>query len=315
MPELPEVQTTVNGLKNSLVGLKIKDIWTDLAVKKPKRKDYNDTLKSVVFFKKFKKNVINHKIIGSSRRAKNVLIHLANSSTKHRADSKTILIHMKMTGHLLYGKYKKVGDKWQPAEIGPLQDPYNRFIHAVFTLSNGKHLVFCDTRKFGKITLLDSPIEKSPHLSSLGPEPLDKDFNLVKFSDRLFKRPNGLIKIVLMDQVIIAGIGNIYSDEILWMAGIHPEERVKNIPKIKIKEIFKAMKIILKKGIDFGGDSMSDYRNLLGEKGNFQHHHNAYRRKGEHCKKRGCNGIILRKVVGSRSAHYCSKHQKIVIRL
>ena len=106
-------------------------------------------------------------------------------------------------------------------------------------------------------------------------------------------------------------IGNIYSDEMLWLAGIHPEEKVADIPSSKMKLLFAGMKEVLAKGIDFGGDSMSDYRDINGKKGNFQHHHNAYRRKGEACGKRGCKGVILRKVVAGRSSHYCSIHQKL----
>jgi formamidopyrimidine-DNA glycosylase len=113
-----------------------------------------------------------------------------------------------------------------------------------------------------------------------------------------------------MDQEIIAGIGNIYSDEILWRAGIHPERIVSKIKDKELKLIFQAMKTLLAKGIDFGGDSMSDYRNIEGLPGNFQVHHEAYGRKEEKCRKRGCRGIIERKVINGRSAHFCSKHQK-----
>ncbi len=115
-----------------------------------------------------------------------------------------------------------------------------------------------------------------------------------------------------MDQKIVAGIGNIYSDEILWMSGIHPEERVKNITDDKFKKMFDSMKEVLKKGISFGGDSMSDYRNILGKKGEFQLHHKVYQRKGEKCSKPGCKGVIIRIVVGGRSAHFCPVHQKLI---
>jgi formamidopyrimidine-DNA glycosylase len=113
-----------------------------------------------------------------------------------------------------------------------------------------------------------------------------------------------------MDQALIAGIGNIYSDEILWRADVHPERKVKEIKSLEMRLMYKATKETLKKGIDFGGDSMSDYRNILGEKGKFQEKHNAYRRTGKKCEKRGCDGIIRRIVVGARSAHFCSVHQK-----
>ncbi len=311
MPELPEVQTTVNGLKKVLPGLKILDVWTDLAVKKPSLRHFDDTIKNLNFFNIFKKEVIGSKVVSAERRAKNILINLSNE--------KTILIHLKMTGHLLYGKYKKttamagqVKNEWEPAEDGPLNDPYNRFIHVVFSFSNGKHLAFCDSRKFGKVTLIkEGELKTTKHLKDIGPEPLDRNFDLKKFKNRIKERPTGRIKNVLMDQNIIAGIGNIYSDEMLWMSGIHPEEKVRNITDEKFKKMFDAMKEVLKKGISLGGDSMSDYRNILGKRGEFQLHHRAYQRKGEKCSKPGCKGVIMRIVVGGRSAHFCPVHQKL----
>ena len=111
---------------------------------------------------------------------------------------------------------------------------------------------------------------------------------------------------------VIAGVGNIYSDEALWLSDIHPEEKVKDIPDNKLKKLHKAILDVLKKGIDFGGDSMSDYRNILGERGTFQGQHNAYRKTGSPCKKKGCNGEIIRKVVNARSAHFCSVHQQLI---
>ena len=118
------------------------------------------------------------------------------------------------------------------------------------------------------------------------------------------------IKTALMDQKIITGIGNIYSDEILWYANTHPEKKVGKIKERELRLIFKGIKEILKKGITFGGDSMSDYRNIDGLPGKFQIYHNAYRKTGEKCKKRNCKGVIKRKVVNGRSAHFCSVHQK-----
>ena len=113
-----------------------------------------------------------------------------------------------------------------------------------------------------------------------------------------------------MDQAIIAGIGNIYSDEILWRAGIHPERKVSKVAESELKLMFKAIKETLTKGIDFGGDSMSDYRNIEGLPGKFQMHHETYRRTGERCRKKNCKGIIQRKMINGRSAHFCSIHQR-----
>ena len=307
MPELPEVTTTVNGLKKALKGTSFTDVWTDLAKNNP-IKQFENTIKDKKFFIKFKKEITNAKVLSVERRAKNILINISNN--------KTILIHLKMTGHIIVGKYiyNKKENKWSPDknERKELHDPYNRFIHAVFTLSNGKYMVFCDTRKFGKITLVDTPsMHQSTHLMDLGFEPLEDAFTYEKFIYQIQLKSNKYIKTVLMDQSIIAGIGNIYSDEMLWLSNIHPESKSKSIPNKNIQLLFSSMKEILNKGINFGGDSMSDYRNIDGARGNFQNHHNVYRKNNEKCSKNGCNGVIIRKVLDGRSAHFCDTHQKL----
>ena len=308
MPELPEVTTTVNGLNKKISNLSINSVWTDLAKKNQTIKQFKSTIKDAIFFEKFKKEIIGKKILNVKRRAKNILINIE--------ENKTILIHLKMTGHIIYGDYvyNKKENKWNPdiKERRELHDPYNRFIHVVFSLSNNKQFVFCDSRKFGKVTLIPSNSENNNvHLNNIGPEPLDKNFNYEKFKQRLLLRKNNNIKTVLMDQSIIAGIGNIYSDEMLWLSSINPESKPIKIPEKQLKNLFTSMKEILTKGINFGGDSMSDYRNIDGKKGNFQNHHNVYKKKNEKCGKKGCNGVILRKVINGRSAHFCDTHQKI----
>jgi formamidopyrimidine-DNA glycosylase len=278
MPELPEVQTTVNGLNRTVKGRKIVTVWTDY---KSAHKMHAESIKNPKYFQKFKKKVSGQKILGAKRRAKNILISLANGET--------ILVHMKMTGHFVYDAEKDY--------------PY---IHLVFTLDNGKRLIFSDLRKFAKVALLNDS-----HLANLGPEPLDKNFNYKVFRERLLKRPNGKIKQVLLDQSLVAGIGNIYSDEILWRASVHPLSKVEKIPETNFKAMFKATRETLKKGIDFGGDSTSDYRNIEGKPGRFQATHRAYQRTKEKCSKPGCRGRIERLVIGARSAHFCSVHQTL----
>src|SRR3989344_693580 len=309
MPELPEVQTTVNGINRYLKGLVIKDVWTNYRSPYHKGKD---NIKNPRFFRKFKKEVVGKKIIGAERRAKNVIINLSGGSV--------ILVHMEMAGHLLYGAYKRnpkskilnpKREEWVAEKKGPLQDPFNRFIRFLIKLSNGKCLALSDMRRFAKITHIHKD-ELAPtlHLDKLGPEPLAKNFGAKIFRSRLALRPNMKIKQALMNQALISGIGNIYSDEILWRAGIHPVRKVKSIKPEEFKKIYRAMRTVLKAGIDFGGDSMSDYRNILGKRGRFQERHNAYRRTGQKCRRPGCNGIIRRIVIGARSAHFCDKHQK-----
>lgn len=296
MPELPEVTTIVSGLNKKAKGLTIKDAWTD----------WPKTIKSHSFTD-FKKEIVGKKILNSERIGKNVLMHLSGN--------KTILFHMKMTGHLLYGKWKlreDAGKKiWKPEKEGtPLSDPYNRFIHIIFYLGNGYELAFSDVRKFGKVVLLEGGKEfESKDLKHLGPDPMKEGFGFTDFKKALGKKKDGAIKQILMAQEIISGIGNIYSDEILWKAEIHPKERLKNLSDLDLKNIFKATKEILRRSIKMGGDSMSDFRNIEGKRGKYQNCHLVYRQTGKTCKKRGCKGIILRTKVGGRSAHFCETHQ------
>jgi len=307
MPELPEVHTTSRILNELLLGLKITDVWTSYGGVIHEGKSH---IKNKKYFSEFTRKVVGEKVISVGRRGKNVLINLTHD--------KTILVHMKMTGHLLFGEYQKAGAKvqaplgwekenWIPKKGGALQDPYNRFIRLVFSFSNGKHLVLSDMRKFAKVHLIEKG-EKAD-IDNLGPEPLEKSFKFENFKSRIFKRPKGPIKTVLMDQELIAGIGNIYSDEILWLSGIHPESIVSKIPEEKLKEAFKEMKKVLEQGIKFKGDSMSDYRKPDGEKGEFQYHHKAYRKTGEKCLKKD-GGEMKRVKVKGRSAHFCNTHQE-----
>ncbi len=307
MPELPEVTTTTNGLQRILPGLKITAVWTDLARDTVSRPDFLHTIKSKKFFKNFEKNVVGAKVINVERRAKNILVNLNNGHT--------ILMHLKMTGHIMVGQYEynKKDNKWsvhKDEKNTALHDPYNRFIHFVFTLSNGKNMVFCDSRKFGKITLVTTEgAHDTIHLKGMGPEPLNKDFTFKDFENILLKKKNGKIKITLMDPKVIAGIGNIYSDEMLWAADIHPLSSISKIPEKPLKKLYAEMKKVLEKGIDFGGDSMSDYRNVDGKRGEFQNKHNAYRKNKELCGKAGCGGTITKTITAGRSAHFCNKHQ------
>jgi formamidopyrimidine-DNA glycosylase len=299
MPELPEVHTTTEGLKKNIKGLTIKTVWTDY-YKKTTSKAKNN-IKNKSFFEKLKKEIVGKKVIDAQRRGKNILVHIEGG--------KTLLIHMKMTGHLLYGNYEFDSKNWIAKDDGPLKDPFNKFIHFLIGFKNGKSLAFSDMRKFAKITLFETKNKEShPDLSVLGPEPLAKlDFYTLK--KQLYKKPSGKIKTILMDQTVLAGIGNIYSDEILWASSIHPERIVKNITDNEIKKILKNTVAILNKSISLGGDSMSDYRNIDGVKGLFQNSHKVYRQTNKKCQKKGCNGVIKRKIIGGRSGHFCPKHQ------
>lgn len=301
MPELPEVHTTSKILNELVRGKKIADVWTDYFSSKYEGKE---NIKNKKYFPKFKKEVVGKKIRKVYRRAKNVLIELEGYST--------ILIHMKMTGHLLYGEYIFDSKKkeWLAKEEGPLQDPFNRFIHLVISFEDGTHIAFSDMRKFATVQIIKTKEELQNKFETIGPEPLDKNFEWRTLKECLTRKPKQKIKTALMDQSLVVGIGNIYSDEILWESKIHPERIIKNITDSEFRNMIIHTKSLLEKGISFGGDSMSDYRNPYGLPGEFQLHHNAYRRTKQSCNRKNCNGIIERKVIAGRSAHFCSICQK-----
>jgi formamidopyrimidine-DNA glycosylase len=285
MPELPEVQTIVSDLKKVLPGLKITGFWTDI----PK-------------FRKIKDKMVARKILGLERKGKNILIRLSGNLT--------LLVHQKMTGHLLYGKWKLKGREWKSTIPGPLNDPENRFIRVVFYLSNKWQLALCDMRKFAKVLVWPTDkLNELDDVKNLGPDPFDRNFTLQKFS-KIIKGRKGKIKVVLMDQNIIAGIGNIYSDEILWKAGVHPLKPTQKLKNEEIKKIYQAIKPILKKAIRARGSSYIDYRDAFGKKGRYQEMHYAYQKTGEKCRKND-GGIIKKIKIGGRSAHFCPIHQKL----
>jgi formamidopyrimidine-DNA glycosylase len=290
MPELPEVHTTVEGLKGVIIGKTIKAVWSDFHV--GTTRGDGETIKNKKYFEKFRKTIIGAKIKSLERRGKNILIHL-NPSTGSGQVNYTIIVHMKMTGNLMYGRHAN-----------------NKFIHLIFTLNDKQYLVLADMRKFASVTISKTAeLNLHDRISKLGPEPLDPKFNTQKLFTIIHSKKSMPIKSALLDQTALAGIGNIYSDEILWQTGIHPFSKAEKVPEKKFAEIFKAMRQILKFSIKQGGDSKSDYRNAFGEKGSFQNFHKVYGKKGQKCSKKNCSGIIERTVVRGRSAHFCPKHQ------
>ena len=300
MPELPEVQTTVNDLRKKLVGLKFKDVWTDWPKTFKKVPAAKGSL-GTGNFESFKKTIRNKKILSVKRRAKFVIIDIEGAYS--------IFIHQKISGHLLYGKWQMANGKWQAKDGGPLRDDReNQYIRTIWTLDNGYQLAFSDLRRFGKIILVkDGEIEEIKEIKKLGPEPLETGFDEFK---KLFERKKGRIKQVLMDPFFIVGIGNIYSDEILWDAGVHPLSRTENLSDADLNKIYDSIQKILKKAIKAGGASIEDYRKISGETGRYQNYTEAYHQHGKKCSRKD-GGIIQRIRVGSRSAHFCSKHQKL----
>jgi len=291
MPELPEVQTIVNDLNRKVKGRKILRVLycdTKELVKEP-------------VFNQFEKEIKGKKIKKIERRAKNLLIYLS--------ENKILAIHLKMTGHIIISniKYQISKNRWAGDKLPEeLKDPKNQFIHLSLELSGGLQLALSDMRKFAEIRLVNldylNILEKK-----LGPEPLDVDFDLERFKS-IIKNSSGKIKQVLMDQEKIAGIGNIYGDEILFVAGVRPDRTVESLKDREIEKIFKAIKNVLKRAIELRGISIVDFRDTKGKKGFYEEKRFVYRREGEKCRR--CGSVIKRIKIRGRSAHYCPKCQK-----
>ncbi len=290
MPELPEVETTIRGLKPKVLHRTFIDIWTNWPglIKKPHS------------FLDFKSQIKGKRILGIKRVGKNILFGLSGDLV--------MLVHQKMTGHLLYGKWKEENGKWVSQTEGPIKnDPQNRFLHLVFFLNNGFQIALSDLRKFAKVELWQkSEIANDLVLKNLGPD--DLKISLTQFKNRLRKKKSK-IKQALMDQSVITGIGNIYSDEILFEAKVHPTKLTGELKESQVSAIYKAMKNILALAITAGGTSVSDYRTPTGEKGKFGEIRKVYRKTGESCP--DCKAKIARLKIGGRSAHYCPRCQKV----
>ena len=289
MPELPEVETTVKGLRARVLKRAFVDVLSY----------WQKTIKKPVAFEDFKKELKNKKILNISRRAKNVIFDLSSGYS--------LLVHQKMTGHLLVGTWKFENGRWLPEEKGPLGDSYNLFIHLVFFLDDGNMMALSDLRKFAKVELWDSK-ELKKELEKLGPEPLEKTFTFKKFKEAL-KGKRGKIKIVLMNPEVVSGIGNIYANEALWMAKIHPKKDVSKIKESELRKLFDAIKKVLALGVELGGESFSDYRKPDGSKGSFGTERKVYKREKQPCFR--CKTIIKRIHFNGRSSFICETCQQL----
>ena len=291
MPELPEVTTTVNGIQNKVVGHIIESAdnlyFSTTVIARHTHKDekyFNDNLLP---------NISNQKIIGAQRIAKNVVIHLANGYS--------LVIHMKMTGNIIYTDIEKI-------------DNY-KYVRFVFNFKKEKGisekcLIFVDVRKFGTIKIIKSDeIDNFIKENKYGPDALTVSHKEFIFRIKAFsKKRNVNIKELLLDQKFVAGIGNIYSDELLHRAHVLPTRDLSTLLDTEVEHIYTAMRTVLTTGIELGGDSMSDYRNIDGEKGQFQLSHMVYQRKGMNCLQ--CKGMIERITVAGRGTHFCANCQK-----
>ena len=282
MPELPEVETIVRELRKKVTKRTFSDVWTDTPqiVKKPQNID------------EFKKEIKGKTIENVWRRGKNIIFDLS--------ENKSLLIHQKLTGHLLFGYWVLDNGCWKPKTKGPLEEKINTYIHLLFILDNNKMLALSDVRKFAKVELWEREgLLNSKEFKNLGPEPLDKRFTFQEFKKVLPQK--GKIKQVLMDQSVIAGIGNIYSDEILWEARVHPLKNVSDLSEQRAKDL-SSNKKVLKTTIALKGESFSDFRRVSGEK------EILIRKKGLPKRRRKMFSLwsnYSKVKIGGRSAHFC----------
>jgi formamidopyrimidine-DNA glycosylase len=247
MPELPEVETVRRGLSRLIEGLVITDVSTD------NPKSFPNAEADVRQF------LIGAEIVEVKRRAKVLLVEL---STKY-----SLLIHLKMTGQLVYRSTDERFGAGHPNDslIGELPD---RSTRVIFTLSGGAKLYFNDQRKFGWVRLVPTAeIPMIDFFKKVGPEPLSDDFTWQIMRERLQRRKNTSIKAALLDQSVIAGVGNIYADESLWGAQIHPSTLTRNVSDAKIKALYKALRDVLQLSIDKGGSTDQHYVDAEGKRG------------------------------------------------
>lgn len=267
MPELPEVETIKRDLSRLVIGKKILDITTDSP------KQVKPSLAEV------KKGVVGSTIKALKRRGKLLQIMLSNG--------KILTVHLKMTGRLLVRKKDTPKDNWQ---------------HVVLKLSGEKELRFADSRKFGWLRLIENSEKLEELLVDLGSEPLD-GFSIEELRTILASTSRA-IKIVLMDQKKIAGIGNIYACEALFLAKIDPRRSANKINRKEVKGIYQAIRKVLRAGIKYRGASDQYYLDALGHKGSYQDHFLVYGREGQSCRK--CKKAKIKKIkLGGRGTNYC----------
>jgi formamidopyrimidine-DNA glycosylase len=266
MPELPEVETVVRGLRAPLVGRTIQGVWYDvpkvIAIPSPDE---------------FIARATGQTVRAISRRAKYILCQL---------DDGILAVHLKMTGRLYVSEH----------ENGQEND---RWVRLRLALDNGHYLQFSDARRFGKAYLIDDIAEIAP---DLGPEPLEDDFTIHKFHEQLNGR-HKVIKALLLDQSFIAGVGNIYADEALHHARIHPLRPADQLSSDDIARLHNTIRSVLNSGIAYQGASVNWYRKPDGTRGESQDHFYVYGREGKPCLT--CGQPIEKIRVAQRGTHYC----------
>ncbi|MCW1907994.1 MAG: DNA-formamidopyrimidine glycosylase [Candidatus Saccharibacteria bacterium] len=288
MPELPEVETVRRGLSELLPGKQVARVDFDWP------KGFPNAPGDVAQF------LIGAKVTSVKRRAKVLLIELDSDYT--------LVIHLKMTGQLVFvGEQRFGAGHPNDSLIGDLPDTSTR---VTFAFKDGSQLYFNDQRKFGWVRLLPTvEVPNIDFMKKVGPEPLDDSFMAKQFEERLRRRNNSNIKAVLLDQTVVAGIGNIYADESLWGAKIHPTTLVKDLRTKQIETLFTELQFVLNLAIEKGGSSDKNYVNAEGKRGSYLQFARVFRREGQACPR--CNSVIEKSRVAGRGTHICPKCQRL----
>lgn len=281
MPELPEVETIRRGLEKKIVGLTIKN----LQVFYPKGVQFDP------------KNVEGRKVVSIWRRAKMLGVELNDI---------TLLFHLKMTGQLIFvhEKDKLIGG--HPTSDMKNQMPIKSTV-AVFEFNDNSHLYFNDQRRFGWIKLIKKQ-DMENLLGKLGPEPLEKDFIWEILKKNLLSHKSWPIKVALMDQSVVSGIGNIYASESLFLAKIDPRRKVNSLSDNDFKQIFSGIRTSLKLALEKGGSTRAHFVNVDGERGYFLDYANVYGKAGYPCT--GCKGKVEKITQAGRGTFFCPICQK-----
>lgn len=283
MPELPEVETVKRGLQKFIVGRQVKAVSTDNPKSFPNAPtDVNVFLKSA-------------KVTNVRRRAKVLLIDLSTDYS--------LMIHLKMTGQLVFIDRLERFGAGHPNEslVSMLPDKSTR---VTLEFSDGSHLYFNDQRKFGWMRLMPTiEIPNVDFMKKVGPEPLEDDFTPSQFEARFKRRARTSIKAALLDQTVIAGVGNIYADESLWGAKIHPLRLVGSLTSLEFKRLHKEVREVMNLAIEKGGSTNRNYVNAEGKRGSYMDFARVFRREGLPCPR--CGAEIIKFKAAGRGTHIC----------
>lgn len=290
MPELPEVETVRAGLHRLILHRTIARVEYDTPKSFPNAKADVDVY------------MVGSTVKDVRRRAKVLMIDLNTDYS--------LIIHLKMTGQLVFvGEQRFGAGHPNDSLVGSLPD---RSTRVTIHFSDGSRLYFNDQRKFGWVRLLPTiQIEELDFFKKLGPEPIAADFTATDLQGRLSRRKRTSIKAAILDQTVIAGVGNIYADEALWGAKIHPATRVELISAARIKELWSELRYVLNLSIEKGGSTNKNYVDAEGKKGSYMDFARVFRREKLPCPRCGTEIIKLR--VAGRGTHVCPKEQKLKV--